>query len=51
MPKRPSIDDPKYWRQRATESRRLADQLDDPTQRKTMLEIAEGYEQLGELAE
>jgi hypothetical protein len=51
MPKPPSIDDPDYWRQRATESRRIADRLDDPAQQKTMLEIAEGYEQLAELAE
>jgi hypothetical protein len=51
MSKPPSIDDPAYWRQRATQSRRLADQLDDPVQKRTMLEIAEGYERLAELAE
>jgi hypothetical protein len=51
MSTQPSIDDPAYWRQRATESRRLADRLDDPAQKKTMLGIAEGYAQLAELAE
>jgi hypothetical protein len=50
MPKAPSIDDPAYWRQRATDSRRMAEQLDDPVQKKTMLEIADGYEQLADLA-
>jgi hypothetical protein len=51
MPKAPSIDDPAYWRQRATDSRRMAEQLDDPVQKKTMLEIADGYDQLAELAQ
>ena len=51
MSKQPSIDDPAYWRQRATESRRIADRLDDPVQKSTMLEIADGYERLAELAE
>ena len=50
MPKAPAIDDPEYWSQRATESRRMADQLDDPVQKRTMLEIADGYRQLAELA-
>ena len=40
------LDDPAHWRQRAAESRRIAEQLDDPNQKKTMLEIAESYEQL-----
>jgi hypothetical protein len=51
MSKLPSIDDPAYWRQRAGESRRLADRLDDPAQKKTMLEIADSYEELAGLAE
>ena len=51
MSKQPSIDDPAYWRQRATESRRIADRLDDPVQKSTMLEIVDGYNQLAELAE
>jgi hypothetical protein len=45
------IDDPGHWRQRAEESRRTADQLDDPVDKKTMLDIAEAYEQLLALAE
>jgi hypothetical protein len=47
----PSIDDPTHWRQRAKESRQTADQLHDPVARKTMLEIADAYEQLAALAE
>jgi hypothetical protein len=45
------IDDPEHWRQRAKESRALADQLDDPTAKQTLLEIAQSYERLAELAE
>ena len=49
---RPTLkDDAKHWRQRAQESRSIADQLDDPVAKKTMLEIAEAYEQLALLAE
>jgi hypothetical protein len=44
-------DDPEHWRQRAQESRAIADQLDDPAAKQTMLEIAEAYEQLAVLAE
>lgn len=44
-------DDAGHWRQRAQESRSIADQLDDPVAKKTMLEIAEAYEQLAVLAE
>ena len=51
MSQPPSIDDPAYWHQRAAESRRLASRLDDPVQKRTMLEIAEGYDRLAELAE
>lgn len=47
----PMIDDPVRWRQRAEESRRTADQLDDPVAKKTMLDIADAYEQLATLAE
>jgi hypothetical protein len=45
------IDDPEHWRQRAKESRALADQLDDPTAKQTLSEIAQSYERLAELAE
>jgi len=44
-------DDPKHWRQLAQDARAAADQLDDPDARKTMLEIAEGYEQLASIAD
>jgi len=47
MMKAPSLrDDPAHWRRRAAESRSIAEQLDDPVQKKTMLEIAESYERL-----
>jgi hypothetical protein len=44
-------DDPKHWRQLAQDARAVAGQLDDPDAKRTMLEIAEGYEQLASLAE
>ena len=40
------VNDPAYWRQRAEETRTLADQLDDPVAKQTMLEIALAYEQV-----
>ena len=47
MRKTPSLlEDPAHWRRRAGESRSTAEQLDDPVQKKTMLEIAESYERL-----
>jgi hypothetical protein len=49
--KKPSLmDDPRHWRQRAQEARRIADQLADPAARKTMHEIATSYERLAKLA-
>jgi hypothetical protein len=51
MKQAPIRDDAKHWRQRARESRSIADRLDDPAARRTMLQIAEAYEQLAELAE
>jgi hypothetical protein len=45
------IDDPAHWRQRATESRQMADQSRDPVGKKILLEIADAYEQLATLAE
>jgi hypothetical protein len=44
-------DDAEHWRRRAQESRVLADQHDDPDEKKTLLEIAGAYEQLAVLAE
>jgi hypothetical protein len=37
---------PAQWMARASEARSLADRMDDPLGRKTMLEIAAGYERL-----
>jgi hypothetical protein len=45
------INDPAYWRQRAEEARRIADQLDDPLAKRTLLEIARSYERLSALTE
>jgi hypothetical protein len=45
------IDDPEHWRKRAKDTRELADQVDDPTARQTLLEIAQSYDELAELAE
>ena len=47
----PMIDDPGHWRQCAEEASRTADQLDDPADKKILLDIAEAYEQLAILAE
>jgi hypothetical protein len=51
MARPPLRDDPKHWRKLAQEARATADQLGDPDAKKTMLEIAGGYEQLASLAE
>ncbi len=40
-----------YWRERAEEARAQAEQMPDPTARRTLLDIAENYEQLAEQAE
>ena len=45
------IDNPTHWRKRAEEARGVADQLDDPIAKRTMLDIALSYEQLAALAE
>lgn len=42
---------PDYWRERAEEARAQASEMRDPGSRRTMLEIAENYEQLAEQAE
>ena len=49
--RKPIKDDPEHWRRRAEESRRVAEQLDDPVAKQTMLDIASSYEQLASLAE
>jgi hypothetical protein len=43
--------DPKHWRQLAQEARAAADRLDDAAAKRTMLEIAESYQELAEIAE
>jgi hypothetical protein len=40
--------DPRYWRDRAKETRAKADQFKDPRTKRRMLGIAEGYERLAE---
>jgi ATP-dependent Zn protease len=40
------LDDPKHWRNRATEAQSVAEQLTDPESRRQMVEIAKGYERL-----
>jgi hypothetical protein len=47
----PIIDDATHWRQRAEEARSIADQLDDPVAKTTMLDIAHSYDQLAALLE
>jgi len=45
----PEIADPAYWRQRAEQARRMAEQLSDPVARQTLADIAANCEQLAEL--
>jgi hypothetical protein len=40
-----------YWRERAEEARAQAEQVADPTAKRTLLDIAENYEQLAAQAE
>ena len=47
----PILGDPMHWRRRAEEARSVADHLDDPIAKKTMLDIANSYEQLAGLVE
>ena len=43
--------DPEYWHNRAEESREMAEQFRDPEQRRVMLAIADGYDQMAQSAE
>jgi hypothetical protein len=45
------ITDPAFWRERAEEARRMAEQLSDAVAQQTLRDIATGYEQLAKLAE
>ena len=49
--KRQSVNDPAYWRGRAAEARRMAEQLADAFAKQTMLDIARSYENLAALTE
>jgi hypothetical protein len=44
------LNNPEHWRNRAGEARRIAQELDDAEQRKSMLEIAEAYDRIAERA-
>jgi len=46
-----SNNNPKHWRQLAQEARATAHRLDEPDARRTMLEIAESYEELAAIIE
>jgi hypothetical protein len=39
-------DAPAYWRRRAEEARRAAERMVDPISKKTLLDIANAYEEL-----
>jgi hypothetical protein len=46
-----SINDPNHWLDRAKEARALAEQMDDPEAKRTMLKNADDYERLAKRAE
>jgi hypothetical protein len=46
-----SINDPKHWVDRAKEARAVAEQIDDPEAKRTMLGIADDYERLAQRAQ
>jgi hypothetical protein len=47
----PRVDDPDYWRFRATNTRELAKESSDPSTKSVLAKIAETYEALAERAE
>lgn len=51
MDARTEITDPAYWRQRAEEARRMAEQSSDAAARQTLQDIAIACNQLAELTE
>jgi hypothetical protein len=44
------INDPEHWLNRAKEARALAEQIDDPEAKRTMLKNADEYERLAHRA-
>ena len=44
------INDPKHWLDRAKEARALAEQMNDPEAKRTMLKNADDYERLAQRA-
>jgi hypothetical protein len=45
--KSPSVaDEPEHWRGKADEARAMANHMHDPEAKRTMLDIAEGYDKL-----
>jgi hypothetical protein len=46
----PNINDPGYWRERAREALRIAEELVDAAAKQMMLEIARSYDNLAVLA-
>jgi hypothetical protein len=45
------INDPKHWRDRAEEMRRIASEMVDEKSKQTMLRIAKDYDKLAQRAE
>jgi hypothetical protein len=45
------INDPAYWRERAEEARRIAEQLADAVAKDMMLDIARSYDNLAKIGE
>ena len=51
MEKSAHLDDPAHWRRRADEAQRMANCIDDPAAKQSMMDIAAAYEQLAALLE
>jgi hypothetical protein len=47
----PLINDAKHWRERAEETRTMAERMSDPDAKQAMLRIAEEYEKVAKRAE
>ena len=48
---RPRLMDASYWHERARQARARAGDMRDPSARRTLLDMAQNYEQLAEQAE